>query len=495
MDFRTRTDRLQFDANLVKLDIRKLPAKWKVPPQLAGKLTGKLDFTVTFPEGGGTRTEATGQATLNDATINGRRTPPIELSVHTGPAGDLEFVDTRRLSPNPSRSPIHRRGREDRSTAPRGRQGRPAPSDPNAKRPGLVTSILKGAAKVLKPANTPAGERAYLNINIGFKDVDLTELLKAAGVALPVTVGGKASLQLQLGLPTENPDNLKAYRLNGTIKSKKLSVDALAIEDISAKLHYRDGKLTVTDFTGRMPGGTFTATGAVDVGGKYPFQASVKFDKVSLAGIEQIRGVLPPAYAIGGEVTVTATAEGTFKPLTLMTRGDGQITKLRAGELVADDLTFRWEGDTDVIHVRQATAKLFGGELTGSFDVPLRRDAAGAGELKLKSLDLAAVGKALVGTEDLKVEGKADGTVKVRLPAAGEGGPRDVTAELDLQAPSLKIQLGPGRSIPAKKLRGTASIIAGEFTYRLTAERWAARSSSNRRRRSPTRKRPRRRPN
>ncbi|HVK11629.1 MAG TPA: hypothetical protein VM597_22850, partial [Gemmataceae bacterium] len=124
----------------------------------------------------------------------------------------------------------------------------------------------------------------------------------------------------------------------------------------------------------------------------------------------------------------------------------------------------------DVIHVRQAAVKLFGGELAGSFDVPLRRDLAGSGALQLKNLDLAAVGKALIGNEDLKVEGKADGAVKIRVPAAGEGGPRDVTAELDLQAPTLKVQLGPGRTIPAKKLRGTASVIAGEFTYKLTAE-------------------------
>jgi hypothetical protein len=479
MDFTTRTDSLQFVAELIKLDIRKLPAKWKVPPQLAGRLTGKVNFTVAFPEGGGTRTEATGQATLNDASIGGRPTPPIELSVQTGALGDLEFIDPPAPAPKPQPksdppAPVVKRDPPAKVDGPPPAVAKkadpPAKRDPNAKRPGLVSSILKGAAKIVKPADAPAAERAYLNINIGFKDVDLTELLKAAGVELPVGVGGKASLQLQLGLPTENPDNLKAYRLNGTIKSKKLSVDALAIEDLSAKLNYRDGRLTVTDFTGRMPGGAFTANGTVDVGGKYPYQAAVKFEKVSLAGIEQIKGVLPPAFAIGGEATVTASAEGTFSPLALTTRGDGRITGLRAGDLAADDLTFRWEGDTEVIHVRQAAAKLFGGELTGSFDIPLRRDTAGSGALKLKSLDLAAVGKALIGNEDLKVEGKADGAVKFRVPAAGEGGPRDVTAELDLQAPTLKVQLGPGRTIPAKKLRGTASMIGGEFTYRLTAE-------------------------
>ena len=62
-----------------------------------------------------------------------------------------------------------------------------------------------------------------------------------------------------------------SHRRSGTIASKKLTVDALAIEDIAAKLNYRDGKLTVTDFTGRMPGGSFSGDGAVDVGGKYPF--------------------------------------------------------------------------------------------------------------------------------------------------------------------------------------------------------------------------------
>lgn len=468
MDFAAADDKLRFVADLMKLDIRKLPAQWKVPPQLAGRLTGKVDFTVTFPAGGGTWTEATGKATLNDARLNGRPTPPIELSIQTGPAGGLEFVDSQ-TAPEP---PVVRQPKADPPAPVAKRDPPPEPvkkRDPNARRPGLVSSILQGTAKLVKPANAPAADRAYLNINIGFKDVDLTELLTAAGVELPVGIGGKASLQLQLGLPTENPDNLKAYRLNGTIASKKLRVDGLEVADISAKLAYRDGKLTVTDFVGRMPGGTFGGGGEVGVGGKYPFAATVKFDKVSLAGVEQIKGVLPPAFALGGEATVNATFEGTFSPLSVTTKGDGRVVQLRAGDVAADDLTFKWDSDDDAIHVRQATARLFGGELSGSFDVPLRKGSAGSGVLKLKSLDLGAVGKALIGKEDLKVEGKADGAVKFRVPAAGEG-PRDVTAELDLQAPALKIQLGPGRTIPAKKLRGTASIIGGEFTYRLTAE-------------------------
>ena len=108
----------------------------------------------------------------------------------------------------------------------------------------------------------------------------------------------------------------------------------------------------------------------------------------------------------------------------MKTNGEAQVKRLRAGAVPADDLTFRWESDDQAIRFRDASAKLFGGEVSGSFDVPIRDDAAGTGSLKLENIDLGELSKGLMAGGTLKLEGRAAGTIKLRSPAAGEGKPR-----------------------------------------------------------------------
>ena len=91
-------------------------------------------------------------------------------------------------------------------------------------------------------------------MNVAFRDVDVAELLKTAGVDVPVKVGGRVTVQVQVDIPTETPDEFRTYRLAGTVKSKRATVDELAIEELSARLDFRDGKLSVKQFAGRLPG-------------------------------------------------------------------------------------------------------------------------------------------------------------------------------------------------------------------------------------------------
>jgi hypothetical protein len=457
MDFSTRTDVLRFMADLSNLDVRQLPKEWRLPPAIDGRLSGKLEFTIALPPGGGTKVEAVGKATIAQAKLRGRPVPDIELNVRSGASGGLDF------SEKPSNGTRHEVRKPDD-------QGDEPPAKANG-RPGIVSSVLKLAAKVVKPANAPKEERSYLHINVAFRDVDVAELLKTAGVEVPVKLGGKVTVQVQVDIPTETPDELKSYRVKGTVKSKRVTVDDLALEAVSAQVDFRDGRLTVNDFTGRLPalgngaeGGSFQARGDLDVGKSYPFKATVKLDKVPLDGIEQLRNLLPVSLRLSGEASGHANLEGTLSPLGLKTSGEAQVKRLRAGAIPADNLTFRWESDDQAIRFKDATAKVFGGEVSGSFDVPIRDDAAGTGSLKLDDIDLGELSKSLMDGGTLRLEGRAAGTIKLRSPAPGEG-ERGATADVDLQAPSMKLQ-----GIPARKIKGTANYRGGVLKYTLTGE-------------------------
>ena len=463
MDFGGRTDVLRFLADLSNLNVTQLPKQWRLPAGLEGRLTGKVQFTVTLPPDGGTQVEAVGRATIARARLRGRPIPNVELDVSSGSSGGIDFNERTATVGGK-----HEVKKPDESKL----DNPPTPKPASERRPGLVSGILKLAARIVKPVNAAREDRAYLHVNVAFRDVDLTELLQTAGVEVPVKVGGKVSVQVQLDIPTETPDELKSYRLTGTIRSKRATVDELAIEDVSARLNFRDGKLTVTDLVGRLPGfantggeaGSFTARGEMEVGQAYPFKATVKLDKVPLESVEQLRNLVPVSWRLAGEANVHGNLEGTLSPLALRSTGEAQVKRFRAGTIPADNLTFRWDSDDEVIRFREVSAKVFGGEVSGSFEVPLRSEAAGTGELKLDNIELGDLSKSLMEGGTLRLEGRAAGTIKLRSPAAGEG-ERGATADVDLQAPSMKLQ-----GIAAKKIKGTASYRGGVLKYTLTGE-------------------------
>lgn len=462
MDFGGRTDVLKFLADLTNLDVRQMPAQWRMPPNLEGRLSGKVQFTVTLPAGGGTQVAAVGRATIAQARLRGRPIPNVEMDVSSGAGGGIDFSERTATVG----------GKHDVKRPDESKPDEPPAPKPAGRRPGLVSGILKLAARIVKPVNAAQADRAYLHVNVAFRDVDLTELLQTAGVEVPVKLGGKVSVQVQVDIPTETPDEFKAYRLSGTVRSKRATVDELAVEDVSAKLSFRDGKLSITDFVGRLPslagaggeGGSFTARGEMDVGTAYPFKATVKLDRVPLESVEQLRSLVPVAWRLSGEANVHANLDGTLSPLTLRSNGEAQVKRLRAGAIPADNLTFRWESDDEAIRFRDASARVFGGEVSGSFDVPIRSDAAGTGALKLENIELGDLSRSLMEGGTLRLEGKAAGTIKLRSPAAGEG-ERGATADVDLQAPAMKLQ-----GIPARKIKGTASYRGGVLKYTLTGE-------------------------
>jgi len=466
MDFSGRDSVLHFVADLMNMDVRKLPKLWHLPPDLEGRLSGKLQFSVTLLESGGTRVEAAGKAMIADARLRGKKVPPIELDVQTAPGGVLDFKEREGSG---GKHEVLKPANEELVTK---EKSAPTPKV-KGRRTGLVSSVLQMAAKVVKPPEATPEEKAYLHFNIAFRDVEVAELLKSAGVEIPVKVGGKVTVQIQLDIPTEAPDDLKAYRMTGSVNSRRLVVDELAVEGVSAKVDLKDGKLSVKEFTGRLPalagrgseGGSFQARGEIEVGKTYPYRASVKLDGVALEHVEQLKNLLPVSLPLAGELNAHATLEGALNPVSVRTNGEAQVSKLRAGAIPADNLTFRWESDGQMIRFRDASARLFGGEVSGEFEVPLQEDVPGTGTLKLDNLDLGELSKNLLAGANLKLEGKAAGQIKLRAPAAGEGESREAIAELDLQAPMLKLQ-----NIPARKIKGAATYAAGVLKYSLTGE-------------------------
>jgi hypothetical protein len=484
MDFGNKAyDDLRFSTKLQGLDVRRMPKTWRLPAELEGSLTGNLEFGVRIPQSGGVETNGQGTAVITQARLNGIETKPITLKLRPSAKGGFDFSENEpfvKVEPKvPTKeTPVVAKQKE---PAPLPKELIPAKEKevvakkdelPANKKPGMVSAILRVAARVVKPTNAPKEEKAYLHLNVNFKDVNVSELLKSAGVDLPMNMTGKVTVQLQLDVPTDSPDELKAYRLSGIVSSRSLNIEDLLLSDVRAKLNYKDGKMVVTDFVGKFPsptpaqvGGNLLANGDFNVGGDYAFKAQVKLEKVALEHIEKLKNVLSLPFDLIGEATANATLEGTITPQQIKTSGQAIISKMKLSTFPIDDLTFHWESAGDLINIRDAHAKLFGGELNGNLSVPTKEAISGNGKITLKDIDLSEMSKHMPSDARLKVEGKAGGTVTLRVPAAGEGIPRQASAAIDITAPKLKFQ-----GLPAEKIKGTANFAGGVLTYKLAGE-------------------------
>src|SRR5262249_19976980 len=167
--------------------------------------------------------------------------------------------------------------------------------------------------------------------------------------------------------------------------------------------------------------------------------AAVRLDRVELGRIEQLKTMLPGSALLSGEASAVADINGTLSPLTVRGSGKVQVGKLQLGSVAAQDLSFKWETEKDTLHLREASVAIFGGKVSGQFNVPLRSELSGSGSAKIEDIDLGAIAKSLLGGTNIKLEGKAGGTLKIQTPAATTGRQR-TTADLDLSAPNLKFQ-------------------------------------------------------
>jgi len=404
---------LNFETDLKDLKIADLPPTWNIPRKADGRLTGKLDLEIALPKQGGTLVRAKGKATIATGGMDGQPPTELDLDIHTDAGGGLRFAEQTRIL-----------------------VGQPVP-----------------------PAAPKAEE--FLHVDIKLRDVSVAELLRSTGVEVSLPVDGKVSAQLRLAIPSATPKEIRTYRLSGDISKGTLKLDLLALEDVAGKLEMKDGRLLLTELTGRSPGkgdgGRVRASGEMAVEEPYAFKASATFERYPVGSLDRLQEIV----TLSGDAFAEVNFEGTMSPLAIRSNGDIRVDRLKSGDVETALLRLRWDSDEDRLRVTEADIGVFGGKVSGTFEIPLREGFSANGQLKIENLDLAEISKAMLAKANVKMEGKANGSVKFRNPNV-EGVPRTI-ADVELEAPSLKLQ-----SIAASKIKGTATYASKVLKYVLT---------------------------
>ena len=165
-----------------------------------------------------------------------------------------------------------------------------------------------------------------------------------------------------------------------------------------------------------------------------------------------------------GAADATADLRGALSPLSVSASGTVNSSDLTLDQFKVDSLSLKWLIDGDRVKLTDVKAKLYQGEVSGSADVPTRAAAAGAVDLKLDDVDVQALAKSLPSMP-LRLQGRASGSIRATIPAAGPDGQRQATGKIDLSAKALTVQ-----NIPTDNLHADVDYKAGVAEYHLKGD-------------------------
>lgn len=349
-------------------------------------------------------------------------------------------------------------------------------------------------------APPPAGVRYWTTV-WSMQDIDVGRLLSrldSVGIEIPVRAEGDVSVTLSVSIPLNRLNDGKAYRFRGGLRSKRLRLENLQLEQFEAVANYADGVLSMTEVTGRwvdarsvaaaaaaktsVTPGTFAGSASAALLPRGDFQAELQAESLALEPLMDLlvtavpRGGWKPGggtidgrlsfrapldqltnvdrWTVDGDVDLKRFRVGPSAPMTAST---GPIS-IRDGRINAPKVDVRWidRSDTAIELSLQADLRRqqdFQFSIRGN-DVPLEAltDIGLVDEVVRGKVDLLAAGSGSVAAGDWSIDGQI-GSPSVRLleqdlgllehrfritPTHIELSPRDPEAAADFAAMKLK---------------------------------------------------------
>ncbi|HJT76080.1 MAG TPA: hypothetical protein VJ739_02670, partial [Gemmataceae bacterium] len=422
LDFRATPDELTFHLAAEGLELKKLPKKWKLPSQLAGRLGGHADLVVTIVDGKA-HTTGEGAGVITDARVAGFRADPIKIRLHSDEKG---FHYSTREPAKQSRAPAALPGLAlvgvGLLAAPPEAEGNREPSpilsgrtlgqlgDAAVSIPGRITDL---GARLLahvprrlpqRSASSPEKPSSYLTANLALEDVDLAQLVKGFNLHLPVPISGRASFEVQVSFPIDTPSDLKAYRVKGSAQSPRLAVAGLELRRLRAQLHYDQGVLHLDELDGQVPSARQNETGPASAG---TFHGTARMQVVPPGAVttrltltdiplDQALAIVPAlAGQTGGVFSGTAQARVDTRRLRDPAAwvGSANLTsdRLQGYGLSLTDARAAVRLERGVLSAPAVSGKLEGAPVTGAADLRLMAPYRYHALAKLAGADLAAL--------------------------------------------------------------------------------------------------------
>jgi translocation and assembly module TamB len=441
MDFHVTPNQLTFSVNAQGLDLHQLPRKWNLPHQVEGRLTGQADLKVTVTDGKA-HTTGDGYGEIDNARVVGLAAKPIHLKLHADGTG-FHFLPQR---------PRSAQGKEDRPgladlavsllapTEPAAPPARPAPerAGPSAAQnlDRLGSGVIHAAGGVAdtgvkllrrvprtvtarpKPPDQPP---SYLDASLSLEDVDVVQLLRGLQLSLPFPVTGRLSIDIQLSVPIDTPQDTKAYRLKGSARAPWLDIAGVRLEQLRARVDYAGGVLHLENLQGQVPAGkefgTFRGSARLEVIPQGNLTADLMLERILLA---RVLALVPnAAEKAGGDISGNATARVPVARLHEIKAWTASA-RITADRLLAYGLTLEDAAATvrlqeGVVSVSALDGKLAGAAVSGTAELHLGDAFHYQAKLGLKQADLGTIRRLVAEVRPpFPMEGSTDVTADVQ---------------------------------------------------------------------------------
>jgi translocation and assembly module TamB len=206
IDFGREPVQSSLNVHLVSVDAAEVAEKWPLPKDTDGRLNASANLKVSVESDGALKVGGQGEATISNAKIAGVPIQPIAIQV----------------------------------------QGGNQPGQPDARRED----------------NPASGE---ITTRLELRDAPLAKLLEFLGVA-GVELGdveGRVTTDVSVRIPLATITDVATYRMHGSVKSPRLAVHGIALENIDAPIDLAGGTLRVKPLAAMMPGEEYEQPGKI----------------------------------------------------------------------------------------------------------------------------------------------------------------------------------------------------------------------------------------
>jgi hypothetical protein len=432
MDFRGEGSNLRFNVNADKLVLKDLPKRWGLP-QWDGRLTGKADLTVTTDRGQ-VRTSGGGSG-----VIEGFLSQKIDVKL-TANEGGYKFDVTN--EPGARLVPKAMTESDSHTTAALAQEARAVLAKL------LATGLLTVEADPPAPQHNAA---QTIRINLGLKDISLSELVQKLDVKLPIHVDGKLTFHVQASIPLSDAKDVKAYHATGTVELPWARIEDLWLQQVKARLIFENGVLRLDELSARqpntpptgpptqlLPGGTVLGTASLGVSPAGDLTANLK---VTALPIGQLLRAMPnpdlnAAGTADGQVQFRAPA-GALRDIQKWTASGNLVAHgLQAFGRSAEEIAINARLDGGVVHVTDAHLKLQGSTIAGSGQLTLSGEYPYQAHVNLPPSDLAAWQQVVPELRAVRLVGQA----RITADAPGTLRPFAIRADGTAHVDDLAVQ-------------------------------------------------------
>jgi|GEM_PF-5386562 len=251
--------RIDLTSNLIRvnlavgaqgLDVTQVPPSWGLHEVVeGGRFSGKAHLLIDLPADGPIRTNGEGRCVVNDARVLGAVADgPVEL--------------TLRPTANGFRFGV--------------RGGPPPPDSRDNPWSFWISFVSKTAVKLLRAQGAEEDDlTGRMRLRFGLRDMDLTQVIRRLPIQLPFSTSGLVSFRVEVNLPADTPDDLEAYRVEGSLVAPNLSLEGIKFRLVKVRLVYRDGILKLEELSGHLS----------DSSGDTPFVGSARLGVVPVGDL------------------------------------------------------------------------------------------------------------------------------------------------------------------------------------------------------------------